>query len=56
MLLPLQLLNLLETGASFTTPGGEWNAAEFFPTGQNDVVITLYDPEAAAVPGQPRMK
>ena len=33
---------------AFVTPGGIYNAAEYFPTGQSDVVITLYDPEAVA--------
>ena len=36
-------------GSGFTaSPGGEWNAAEFFTSGQSDVVITLYDPEATS--------
>ena len=34
--------------AGFTTPGGKHNAVEYFATGQADVVITLYDPEATA--------
>jgi hypothetical protein len=32
---------------SSVAAGGVFNAAEFFPTGQVDVVITLYDPEVA---------
>lgn len=32
--------------AGFAAPGGPVNAAEYFPTGQADVVITLYDPES----------
>ncbi len=36
---------------SSVAAGGVHNAAEFFPTGQVDVVITLYDPDVAgAVP------
>ena len=36
-------------GAGVTDPaaGGSFNAAEVFPTGQGDVVITLYDQEAS---------
>lgn len=43
-----QLGHTATTVTGFTTPGAVWNAVEYFATGQNDVVITLYDPEATA--------
>ena len=43
-----QLGHKATTVSAFTTPGGVWNAVAYFPTGQSDVTITLYDPEATA--------
>ena len=35
-------------GAANAVAGGKHNAAGFFPTGQADVVVTLYDPLVAS--------
>ena len=43
-----QIGHSVDTVVGFTTPGGILNAIEYFPSGQSDVVITLYDPEATA--------
>ena len=40
----LSLIFIGGTPPTSSVVGGTWNAHSFFPTGQADVVLTLYDP------------